>query len=166
MSKPAFEVVPYSHQELMKLLTVGARTAPESLERRIHGVYFKEYFEHLATKTVLAENNYVDQHFLDDFAAYYVSCFQPYERMCRRLHFFNIKFSESEFSELVEKRSGKLTQEKLQSAYLGFVVVKPLPATLIGRTCLKTYEGAKKDTTQSQKPTRRISSVFRSLSTR
>jgi hypothetical protein len=166
MSKPAFEVVPYSHQELMKLLTVGARTAPESLERRIHGVYFNEYFEHLATKTVLAENNYVDQHFLDDFAAYYVSCFQPYERMCRRLHFFNIKFSESEFSELVEKRSGKLTQEKLQSAYLGFVVVKPLPATLIGRTCLKTYEGAKKDTTQSQKPTRRISSVFRSLSTR
>lgn len=144
MTEPLFEVVPYSHQSLIKLLTAGARTAPESWERRIHGVYFKEYFGFLETKTVVAENNYVDQHFLDDYTAYYVGCFHGYERMCRRLHFFNIKFSPEEFTELIEKRRGKLSEEKLQKAYLGFVVVKPLPTTLLGRTCLKTYAGTER----------------------
>lgn len=30
--------------------------------------------------------------------------------------------------------------ERLRDAYLGFVVIKPLPQTFIGRTCLKTYD--------------------------
>ena len=29
----------------------------------------------------------------------------------------------------------------LNAAYIGFVVVKPLPTTIIGRTCLRTYDG-------------------------
>lgn len=139
-----FEVETYSHQALMELLTRGARTAAESLEVRIHGVYFKEYFEHLKTRTIVVENNYVDQHFLDDYAAYYVGCFHGYERMCRRIHFFDLAFSESDFSRLIERNGGKLSAEKLRESYQGFVVVKPLPTTLIGRTCLKTYKGAER----------------------
>lgn len=36
-------------------------------------------------------------------------------------------------------------KESLQQNYLGFIVVKPLPMTIIGRTCLVTYpkEGGK-----------------------
>ncbi len=29
---------------------------------------------------------------------------------------------------------------RLQRAYLGFIVVKPLPETIVGRTCLRTYQ--------------------------
>lgn len=137
-----FEVEAYTHQALMKLLTRGARTAPESLELRIHGVYFKEYFEHLKARTVVVENRYVDQNFLDDYAAYYVGCFRAYERFCRRLHFFNIEFDTADFSKLIDGGTESLSEEILQKSYLGFVVVKPLPTTLIGRTCLKTYGGA------------------------
>jgi len=142
--EPPFEVEAYSHQALMKLLTKGARTAPDSLERRIHGVYFKEYFEYLGARTVVVENRYVDQNFLDDYAAYYVGCFHEYERFCRRLHFFNVEFDDASFSKLIEGSEGKVTKEILQKSYLGFVVVKPLPTTLIGRTCLKTYGGSER----------------------
>lgn len=144
MSDQHFKVVPYSHQSLMKLLTADANTAPESLENRIHGVYFKEYFEYLGTKTIVAENQYVDQHFLEDFAAYYVNCFQQYKSICRRLHFFSTSFSEADFRNLINNETSgarNLSKKTLQKSYLGFVVVKPLPSTLIGRTCLKTYLG-------------------------
>ena len=33
-----------------------------------------------------------------------------------------------------------MSTETLQKNYLGFIVVKPLPSTVVGRTCLKTYD--------------------------
>lgn len=41
---------------------------------------------------------------------------------------------------MLSKKKSKLSEKKLNNAYLGFVVIKPLPETIIGRTCLTIYE--------------------------
>ena len=54
--------------------------------------------------------------------------------------FFGIPFTEKQFEDLLRGNGSSLTVMQMQEAYLGFVVVKPLPQTIIGRTCLKTYD--------------------------
>jgi hypothetical protein len=135
------EVYPYTHQRLMRVLTRKARTSAQTMAVRIHGIYFRDYFSALQAKTMVVENHYVDQHYLDDFAGYYVGCFNEYGRTCARIHFFSLGFAATEFEALLRGKSRKLTQDSVKNAYIGFVVVKPLPTTIIGRTCLRTYEG-------------------------
>ena len=54
--------------------------------------------------------------------------------------FFLCAFELSEFEQLVVNSSdAQLNLTALQDAYLGFVVVKPLPFTVVGRTCLSVY---------------------------
>lgn len=135
------EVYPYTHQRLMGVLTRKARTSAQSMALRIHGIYFNDYFSALKAKTMVIENHYVDQHYLDDFAGYYVGCFSEYGRTCARIHFFDLDFNSAEFDGLLKGKSKKLTEAILNKGYIGFVVVKPLPTTIIGRTCLRTYDG-------------------------
>jgi len=88
----------------------------------------------------VVENDYIDHDFLEDFAAYYVRCFSTYSKVCARLHFFNIEFTQGDFEEYLKSSADvKISPDSLQKGYLGFVVIKPLPQTVIGRTCLKTY---------------------------
>jgi len=56
-----------------------------------------------------------------------------------RLHFFRQAFDEAAFIAILALDTEPLTPEWLQVAYIGFVVVKPLPFTAIGRTCLSTF---------------------------
>lgn len=139
MTPAAFEVHPYTHQFFMSLLARKAKKTASSMSLRIHGVYFEDYFGELSAKTMVVENHYVDQHYLDDFAGYYVGCFNEYERFCIRIHFFDQVFSSENFENLLAGGVTSITEESMQDSYLGFVVVKPLPATIIGRTCLRTY---------------------------
>lgn len=136
-----FQVVPYTIKNLKALLAEkSAGATVRVVSNKFHSIYFKEYFEKLQAKTVVVENDYVDRYFLEDFAGYYVRCFKKYERYCTRLHFFNTLFTERDLCNLLKgNRNSKLSEKILQEAYLGFVVVKPLPQTIIGRTCLKTY---------------------------
>lgn len=89
---------------------------------------------------MVVEDNYIDRDYLDDYANYYSKCFRSYERFCRRIHFFK-DISEKEFLEFAKTGAGEDTLPRLQDDYLGFLVVKPLPETRIGRTLLKTYSG-------------------------
>jgi len=57
-----------------------------------------------------------------------------------RLHFFNSQFDGKDLFNLVIKKTSRITENVLQKTYLGFIVIKPLPKTFIGRTCLKVYE--------------------------
>ena len=100
--------------------------------------YILKYIDDGGVKTVVVENEYVDHDFLEDFAEYYVRCFHPYKRYCSRLHFFGVAFEEGDFHGLLASESEKINPQILNDAYLGFVVVKPLPRTVVGRTCLKT----------------------------
>jgi hypothetical protein len=87
--------------------------------------------------TVVVEENYVDRDHLEDFSHYYVRCFAEYHRFCKRLHFFaGDPFGPAEFLAAVERRGGPLDDEALRRRYQGFVVVRPLPDAVVGRTVL------------------------------
>ena len=79
--------------------------------------------------------------YLGDYAEYYVRCFRDYPRKYVRLHFFRLAFSSEDFENCLLGKSGQADHESLQTDYLGFIVLKPLPRTIIGRTCLVTYPG-------------------------
>lgn len=86
---------------------------------------------------MVVEDTYVDKDFLEDFAAYYVRCFASYSKICARLHFFSADFGDDAFRSALERTPGHpITDDN----YLGFLVVKPLPDTVIGRTCLRPWE--------------------------
>jgi hypothetical protein len=139
MTGPPYEVHPYSIGELERLLSEKSRADAFAVSRKAHRTYFEGYFASIGAQTIVAENRYVDGDFLDDFAEYYVRCFETYKRTCVRLHFFAMPFTEEEFACYLRGTGGNLTGDNLKSAYLGFIVVKPLPQTIIGRTCLRTY---------------------------
>jgi hypothetical protein len=102
-----------------------------------HLDYFGYYFDTLEAKTVIIEYPYTDRDYLEDYAAYYARCHVPYEKRCARLHFFNERFDQALLHHAIQRVESAVQQ--LRRSYLGFIVVKPLPFTVIGRTCLATY---------------------------
>ncbi len=138
MAKPC-EVIAYSFQQLIELFSVTSGAQICEVEAKLHSVYFQEYFNFIGAQTIVVEHEYVDHDYLEDYAEYYVRCFKDYRRKCRRLHFFKIAFSGAEFENCLLKNPDSITSDLLQENYLGFIVLKPLPRTIIGRTCLITY---------------------------
>jgi hypothetical protein len=132
-----YDVVPYSTPTLVSLL--AAKTTHDSVNCKQHISYFHNYFADLSARTIVSESDYVDHDYLEDYASYYVKCFHDYERKCVRLHFFQESFLKDEFKAALVDHNSPLLQ-KICNSYLGFIVVKPLPKTIVGRTCLKTYE--------------------------
>lgn len=109
--------------------------------------YLGEYLDYLKAKTIIIENNYIDRSYLEDYSSYYSRCFNSYDKKCKRLHFFKDYkylncFSDEEFRQWMFGEEGVLTNQRLKDNYLGFIVRRPLPETVIGRTCLETYPEA------------------------
>lgn len=101
--------------------------------------YIYKYLSDLSAKTVLLEREYIDKDYLEDYSRYYVKCFNNGGHKCARLHFFSTEVDHGCLNELLSGGAGRASVDSLQAAYLGFVVVKPLPKTFIGKTCLKQY---------------------------
>lgn len=101
--------------------------------------YLRGYLDELGAKTIVVEGGYTDGDYLDDFASYYVRCFRPYERRCKRLHFFSSSLNDADVRRFVLNGRNADEREAIQQNYLGFIVARPLPAAFIGRTILKTY---------------------------
>jgi len=106
--------------------------------RQDRAIYLCGYLTDLHAKTMVVEKNYIDGDFLEDFASYYVRCFKDYDRRCIRLHFFAHGIEEAAFHDLILAPKPELLKG-LHDNYLGFVVVRPLPTAIVGRTVLKTY---------------------------
>lgn len=134
-----YGVTQYSVANLVSLLAESSETEINEVRNKMHCVYFEEYFKALDAKTIVIERGYVDHDYLEDYSAYYVRCFKEYKRKTVRLHFFSCNFSESDFTSLLTDSRSLLAKDNLQASYLGFVVVKPLPGAMIGRSCLITY---------------------------
>lgn len=136
----AFDVLPYSVEALLQCLADGSKLSSESVIRnKRHRVYFEEYFRELEAATIVVERAYTDRDYLEDYAAYYDRCFQDYPRRTQRLHFFRAPFDTAQFELTLGDSNAGVGECALRDTYLGFVVVKPLPQTIVGRTCLKTY---------------------------
>ncbi len=87
--------------------------------------------------SVLLEYNYVDKDYLEDFSRYYVKRFGNDGHKCARLHFFSREVDHRHITTILEGGEGANGQMvELNEAYLGFMVIKPLPRTFIGKTCL------------------------------
>ncbi|MEH3036202.1 MAG: hypothetical protein PGN23_06880 [Sphingomonas adhaesiva] len=98
--------------------------------------FLLRYLSRLETTRIVVEPRYVDKDFLEDFAAYHVRSFHAYERLCTRLHFFAGEVDEPR---LHAAMLDPVAAKALNLDYRGFVVVRPLPDTIIGRTCLRTF---------------------------
>lgn len=110
---------------------------PDILEKRQIGYAYK-YLNDLGAKSILLEFKYLDKDYLEDYSQYYVRSFGNNGHKCARLHFFAEEVDHGRLDQILAKGNEKEIT-KLQNAYLGFVVIKPLPKTFVGKTCLKNY---------------------------
>lgn len=140
-SKENFIVSPYSLDELKKTLLAFSEISIEALEQKLSNDYYKDYFKNVGAKTFIIEKEYISRDYLDDFSNYYVRCFKPYKRFCTRLHFFDCSFSSRKFNNIISGNLKNLESSitELQKSYLGYIVIKNLPESIIGKTCLRTY---------------------------
>lgn len=99
--------------------------------------YIYNYLNSLGAVTILLEPRYTDRDFLEDYSRYYVKRFQNDGQVCGRLHFFSCPVDHNSLDNLMLGSDSSLTREHLQEHYLGFVVIKPLSKTFIGKTCLR-----------------------------
>ena len=138
MSAP-YSVLSYSIKNLRDILHRSDGVDCAAVDGKLHLVYFEEYFAVLKAKTIVVEKDYVDRDFLEDYVGYYVRCFAKYRRKCQRLHFFSVGFTIDDLKNFLQGNLSSVDENKLRNSYLGFVVLKPLPKTIFGRTCLRTY---------------------------
>jgi len=131
-------VCEFAKETLSNLVRERFGTEFPDINDKVQVKYLFNYLKDLKAKTILLESDYVDRDYLEDYSRYYVKCFNRYGERCARLHFFSEEFDHEEFSQnLIDY--DELALEKLSKNYLGFIVVKPLPKTFIGKTCLKNY---------------------------
>ncbi len=143
-SSPRCEVIPYTIDNLKNLFVAKSLASGDLVEAKLHNPSFERHFQESQARTIVIENDYMDRDFLADFGGYYFRCFRNYKRTCTRLHFFKKPFDEKLFLDFLGR--GKITHQAiLELGYLGFIVIKPLPKTIIGMTCLKPVEQVKQD---------------------
>lgn len=135
------DVRPWSIRALKDLFVEKSTASIARVEDKLHSQYFENYFGHadIDAKRIVVEDDYIDRDYLEDYASYYVRCFADYERRCCRLHFFSVEFEASDLERLIVGEQAAISEEDLRARYLGFIVVKRLPQTVIGRTCLRPY---------------------------
>lgn len=132
---------PYSEQKLATALS-NKYTSAAVVCSKNHFTYLRDYLEspEIDAKTIVIEDEYISKDFLHDYASYYSLCFEPYSKNCKRVHFFNNQFEREELVEkLIDRQNAN---EEFWEHYLGFIVVKPIPVTVIGFTVLKTYSSS------------------------
>lgn len=132
-----FTVEEYTKDKLKKVFEETS-TISLNVDYKSHFEYLYGYIDNFKCKTMVIEEEYIDRDYLEDFAMYYVRCFNNYERKCRRVHFFACEFDPESFQDILRGVNPTLS-EKLVKEYVGFIVLKRLPQTIIGRTCLKHY---------------------------
>lgn len=130
---------PYSLDNLINELSLE-ESFRENIRRKPHVAYFSKYLDNIGAKCYVVEKEYVDKDYLEDYSLYYARCFKKYERFCKRIHFFSKDYDNTTLEKIFfETGVSEADITEFQNSYLGFIVVKPLPLTVIGRTCLKAY---------------------------
>lgn len=143
----------YASSTLRRLVREAASTrnvqiSAAALEKRHIILYLDGYLNLYCRErtnrahTIVVETEYIDKDFMREYSGYYSSSFLSLPKKTTRLHFFRSSFTQLQFDKWVtENRSGAPSplRSKLQRDYLGFCVVRPLPTSYIGRTCLRTY---------------------------
>src|SRR5260370_33177060 len=102
-------------------------------------VYLGIYLATLGCKTVITELHYIDRDYIHDLALFYALSLRSYPNFGYRLHFFKQELDAAQWKTIATDTANRKQQaEFLQSVYLGFCVIRPLPGSPIGRTVLST----------------------------
>ncbi|EPH0543204.1 hypothetical protein N1I02_003167 [Serratia marcescens] len=129
----------FEKQTLTNLVKESFKTEFPDIFHKKQIEYIYRYLKDADCKTVILEYDYIDKDYLDDYARYYVKGFNNSGYRSARLHFFSMEFDHSDIEGYLYEGISIERQERLQLSYLGFMIVKPLPKTFIGRTCLRVY---------------------------
>lgn len=138
------ECMPFVAIEFANLVArlCGGRSSCDQVE------YLAAYLrnESLSVRTLVIEHHYVDRHFIEEYSSYYASCLRPPKHYATRIHAFALEFTREQLLAWVtDAASGASAcdeiESKLQDAYRGFIVIRPLPSAPIGRTLLSTFTG-------------------------
>ena len=107
----------------------------------------KRILEYLAPdcRSVIHEHHYIDRHYMEDHGAFYARGFTISSSSCERLHFFTTdvkETTEAMLRILVDGQENGLDAYRSSAKsfssthYLGFLVLKPLHGTPVGRCVL------------------------------
>lgn len=119
-------------------------TLPIAIKRKKHFIYFQDYLgtNGIDAKTMVVEENYVSKDYLSDYSLYYSLCHTKYPKKCKRIHFFKNSFDQKYILSMLLSTE---PNHDFWDNYLGFMVAKPLPYTVIGTTVLKHYNNHKNE---------------------
>lgn len=100
----------------------------------------------IGAKTLVVEHPYTDRHYLEEYQRYYASSLRAPPARTTRVHVFAIALDDDTLIELNRRSATGAdaraeVQQKLQRAYRGFIVLRPLAAAPIGRTVLAPFSG-------------------------
>lgn len=110
--------------------------APQPPSRQF--LYLNEYLCDLGATSLIEEPHYFDRDYLAEFSAFYAISSKGYPNVCRRFHFFSGKALTR--SRLTAALGGsERTAREMQANYLGFVVMRPIPAAPLGRSVFRWY---------------------------
>jgi hypothetical protein len=134
-------VLSYSEKNLASSLA-NKYTSIDFIKSKNHFSYLNNYLQspEIGAKTIVIEENYISKDFLDDFSSYYAQCHSEYSKYCKRVHFFSVSITSVQFSQAL---INQYSDVDIWKYYIGFIVVKPIPETVIGYTVLKTYIASK-----------------------
>src|SRR5437773_1098595 len=133
MTTAPFDVLPFSADNLSLALS-NDRCTSQDVAVQDRAKYLRGYLSAIGAQTIIVEYEYTDGDYLEDFASYYVRCFATYARRCKRLHFFSTTLSDETIRGFVRGGLPKDDDSRIQESYLGFVVARPLPSAIVGRT--------------------------------
>lgn len=115
--------------------------------------YIDDYVRHPGgfARSALLEHRYIDRHWSSDHAAFYARSLRAIGNICRRIHFFRVSHAElaSRIGVLQVLAAGldravfdSACRQFSDEAYLGYVVIRPLPGVPVGTTVLRPYPSA------------------------
>lgn len=135
---PEFLVCEFAKETLSLLVRERFGSEFPDIIQKNQTEYLYNYLSNLGCKSILMESDYIDRDYLEDYSRYYVKCFTRYGERSARLHFFSSDIDHESFTEMLDEYT-ESTRQELNDAYLGFIVIKPLPKTFIGKSCFKVY---------------------------
>jgi hypothetical protein len=115
-------------------------------------IYLRRYLEDLGATTVLTEPYYFDRDYLAEFAAFYCISAAGYPNVCKRLHFFARALTRDDLERALANDDDAVY--RLRASYLGFVVLRPIHGSPLGRTVLRWYADPQHGTPRVVAPSR------------
>ncbi len=122
----------------------GTGNSVEQVKSKKQFDYLYGYLMSQKCESILVEEDYISKDFLDNYQFYYASCYQGYNKKCKRLHFFDRNI-DGVFLDNLITTNGKNSDIFFKNHYLGFIVIRPIPEKIIGFSLLKTYKNLSVD---------------------